>query len=251
MYRRFHDRFGTAGVVIAVIALIAALGGTALAAGGLTGKQKKEVTKIAKKYAGKQGPQGLQGLPGANGKDGASGADGKSVVVSNTAPGCAEGGITVEIEGSGEEDEVCNGEPGQDATFDGSPLAPGVTLTGTWGGINIGGSGGLAPISFPIPLAADIEGANTHVIATPAAVVPAECDDGVAPAASFSHPEADPGQFCIFVRVVGGVTVAVVNKPTGSIGAAPGASVNGALVILEGASNGLTYGTWAVTAPTS
>jgi hypothetical protein len=67
MYQRFHDRFGTAGVVIAVIALVAALGGTAVAAGGLTKAQEKQVTKIAKKYAGK---------PGAAGKDGAAGPAG-------------------------------------------------------------------------------------------------------------------------------------------------------------------------------
>jgi hypothetical protein len=83
LYHRFHDRFGTVGVILGAIALILALGGSAFAAsGGLTGKQKKEVKKIAKQYAGKNGapgatgPQGAPGPAGANGKDGANGADG-------------------------------------------------------------------------------------------------------------------------------------------------------------------------------
>ncbi len=80
MYRRFHDRFGTAGLVVAVVALIAAIGGTAIAAGGLTGKQKKEVTKIAKKFqgTGPAGTQGAPGTPGTNGKDGTNGAAGEA-----------------------------------------------------------------------------------------------------------------------------------------------------------------------------
>ena len=76
MLHRFHDRFGTAGVVIGVIALIVALGGTAFAAAGLNSKQKKEVTKIAKKYAGKPGAPGAAGTNGTNGTAGAKGDTG-------------------------------------------------------------------------------------------------------------------------------------------------------------------------------
>jgi Collagen triple helix repeat (20 copies) len=78
MYRRFHDRFGTAGLVVAIVALVAAVGGTALAAGGLSSAEKKLIKKEVKKYAkaGPQGAQGQPGTPGANGKDGAPGAKG-------------------------------------------------------------------------------------------------------------------------------------------------------------------------------
>lgn len=78
MYRRFHNRFGTAGLVVAIVALVAAVGGTALAAGGLSSAEKKLIKKEVKKYAkaGPQGPQGLPGTAGANGKDGAPGAKG-------------------------------------------------------------------------------------------------------------------------------------------------------------------------------
>jgi hypothetical protein len=134
MLHRFHDRFGTAGVVIAVIALIAALGGTALAAGSLTSKQKKEVTKIAKKYAGKPGatgPAGPAGPAGTNGTNGTNGVGakgdpgnpGQSVLVGSfTAedeeneepagePCQLNGGNEVEVEGSGVVSYTCNGSP--------------------------------------------------------------------------------------------------------------------------------------------
>jgi hypothetical protein len=114
----FHDRFGTAGVVIAVIALVAALSGTALAAkGALTGKQKKEVEKIAKKFAGKNGENGApgeKGAPGTNGKDGTPGTPGESVTLA-AAGSCPNEGTKVTVGTTSE--EICNGTngtPGED-----------------------------------------------------------------------------------------------------------------------------------------
>src|SRR3954447_11133856 len=130
MYRRFHDRFGTAGLLIGVIALIAALGGTALAAGGLTGKQKKEVTKIAKKFAGKAGATGPAGPAGPAGPKGATGEQGPQ----------GERGS----QGEAGEAGMCSGEePKCELPSEG-------TLTGTWSV-----SGGesdleLATVSFPL-----------------------------------------------------------------------------------------------------
>lgn len=138
--RAIREPFGTAGLIVACIALVFALTGAAFAAVGLNAKQKKEVKAIAKHFAGKpgaQGPAGPQGPAGANGKDGANGtngAAGKSVSLVNETPlNCAEGGFTYEVEGSGVENEVCNGEQGAA----GSPWvvgeAPsGATLKGTW-----------------------------------------------------------------------------------------------------------------------
>ena len=126
MYKRYKERFGTAGVVLGIVALILALGGTALAASKLNGTQKKEVEKIAKKYAGKPGAAGTNGQNGApgakgdpgaagtNGTNGTNGKDGKSVKLVNSAPTNCEGGYTYEIEGSGAKNEVCNGEDGAD-----------------------------------------------------------------------------------------------------------------------------------------
>jgi hypothetical protein len=168
MPRRFHDRFGTAGVIVAVIALVAALGGTALAASGaLSGKQKKEVEKIAKKFAGKPGaagpagPAGPAGAAGSNGKDGtngtngSNGAPGKNVALTAEPKGanCAEGGTKVEVEGNAASKKfVCNGTTGFTET-----LPPGKTETGVWGGAfaPLAQAGALEmqiPISFPIPL---------------------------------------------------------------------------------------------------
>ena len=162
MYRRFQDRFGTAGVIIAVIALVAALSGTALAAkGALTGKQKKEVEKIAKKYAGKagapgsagangtngtngkdgaegkEGPQGKAGEDGTDGTNGTNGAAGKGVEKSTIPPGptdtaCDEqGGAIYEVEGSGEEVTICDGKEGSPWTAGGT-LPAGAVETGSW-----------------------------------------------------------------------------------------------------------------------
>lgn len=192
MYQRFHDRFGTAGVLIAVVALIAALSGTALAAkGALTGKQKKEVEKIAKKFAGKDGAPGTagqNGSPGAAGKDGANGTngtngvpgadgeDGKSVTlteVPTTSNECDEqGGAEVEVEGAGSPIQVCSGKDGQQGIqgiqgIEGEPWTPNntlpvdATLTGTWsfqGNASdgappaIGGAGGIAYGTISFPI---------------------------------------------------------------------------------------------------
>lgn len=128
MYRRFHQRFGTAGLIISILALILAVAGTAFAASGLTSKQKKEVTKIAKQYAGKPGttgPQGPQGLPGATGGKGEKGEKG---------------------------DKGDTGLAGKDGTFSTEPLPSGQTLTGIWGQeiAPTNGELSLATISYPI-----------------------------------------------------------------------------------------------------
>jgi hypothetical protein len=134
---RNPEPFGKAGLTVAVIALVLAMVGGAYAAGKLTSGQKKEVEKIAKKYAGKPGAPGAQGNPGTNGTNGTnggSGAAGKSMVVVNTSPpGCPAGGLTVEVEGTEEEHEICNGANGASGTFSTEPLPSGQSLTGAWG----------------------------------------------------------------------------------------------------------------------
>ena len=190
MYRRFQQRFGTAGVIVAVIALVVALSGTALAAkGALTGKQKKEVEKIAKKYAGKPGAPGapgVNGTNGSNGKDGAPGApgedgtdgedgedgtDGKSLVEVDEGPAVCggKGGVIYEVEGSGNENEVCNGAKGEKGDegspwTDGGTLPPGEMETGAWAfaATTADTEGVRVALSFPIPLPAPISAANVH-----------------------------------------------------------------------------------------
>lgn len=180
MYRRFHNRFGTAGVIIAVVALVAALSGTALAASGaLTGKQKKEVEKIAKKYAGTPGAPGAagaNGTNGTNGKDGtngSNGAAGKSVEVEKilvNKQACNQlGGASVKVQGAAQGVEVCNGEKGAQGD-EGEPWSPngtlpvGATETGGWVFIaNLADEEEIyVSLSFPIQLTAGLTAGHVH-----------------------------------------------------------------------------------------
>jgi hypothetical protein len=220
--RAIREPFGTAGLIVACIALVLALTGAAFAAkGALTGKQKKEVEKIAKKFAGKPGapgaagPQGPAGAAGAPGKEGPQGepgqpgANGKSVVTGNATGGeCAEGGITVEVEGSGVKKKVCNGEEGEEgepgatgatgATGEAGVIHPGETLpkgateTGSWAVSGEPVAFGpfqflFAPISFPIPL-------ENHPIPVynPEGNAEEHCTG------NHNNPGAEEGYLCIF-----------------------------------------------------
>lgn len=215
MYRRFHDRFGTAGLVVAVVALIAALAGTAIAAGGLTAKQKKEVTKIAKKYAGKQGPAGPtgpQGPPGANGTNGATGPQGPQG-----------------LQGEGGEDGACSASEPE------CVLPPGATETGTWAGIGES----LIPLPFPLSLPAALPAAQTHK--TGDADFAANCPG------SSTEPKAAAGHLCVYVQRLEGGALTIFNPSIEFVGTANGAASSGAGLYLTG---GLGHGTYAVTAPT-
>ncbi|HXR30999.1 MAG TPA: hypothetical protein VN752_07660 [Solirubrobacterales bacterium] len=147
LYYRFKDRFGTAGLIVAIVALIAALAGTAIAAGGaLTGKQKKEVTKIAKKYAGQSGAPGAQGPAGPKGDPGTKGDTGA------TGPEGPQGDP---------------GAPGEPWTAGGT-LPSGETETGTWMFHHADGpqTGDAVDLSFPIRLAAPLDGDHVHYLST-------------------------------------------------------------------------------------
>jgi hypothetical protein len=262
--RAIREPFGTAGVVIAVIALVAALGGTALAAAKLNGTQKKEVEKIAKKFAGKPGAPGAAGTNGTNGKDGTTGtagtagAPGKSVTVSGSSS-CAEGGITVGVEGSATTHEVCNGEEGEEgeagepgAIHPGESLPEGATETGTWAfnGQEADGEEILAPVSFPIPLHKILN--EEHVHFQGEAGFATHC-----PAAGVSGPEAKAGELCIYSNVNSepdallNATFKGAFKPTDLV--EPGSGKSGAILrfAFSGAPGGVAhgFGSWAVTAP--
>jgi hypothetical protein len=199
MFSRIHEKLGTAGFVIAIVALVAALTGTAIAAAGLNSTQKKEVKKIAKKVA-KQGPagpagaagkDGTNGANGANGTNGTSGAAGKSVKTGSEPAGanCTEGGIWVEVEGSGTKEYVCDGES---ATSGGpqTALQAGETQTGVWSFLGINVFGAFSNISFPLR----VEDVPTfHFIQAP----PATNTDPECPG-SASDPQAEPGALCVY-----------------------------------------------------
>ena len=279
--RAIREPFGTAGLIVACIALVLGLGGAAFAAKtALSAKQKKEVEKIAKKFAGKPGAAGAQGPAGSNGSNGtngAPGANGKSVAVSNTAGGCAEGGITVEVEGSGVKREVCNGEEGlqgesgQDGTFSTEALPSEQTLTGVWSSYiapafptDAHKARAVVPISFPIRVvpAPDIvvwinqEGtagttfnpaSGTFEPFPPEPLTGEELEETCP--GSASSPGAAPGFVCVFTGQSEntGFGNEMFTRP--KLGTSPDPS-SGVVVPFQafGEEEGFITGSWAVTA---
>jgi len=279
MLHRFRDRFGTAGLVVAIVALVLALGGTALAAkGALTGKQKKEVEKIAKKYAGKpgapgatgpagpagaagakgdtgakgdKGEKGDTGNPGTPGTPGTPGADGKSVESIPIATGEAScegnGGTVLEVEESGEPQEICNGSP-----WTVGSLPNGKTETGMWAvGHETAETAALAPVSFAVPLASTT-GMSVHFInvageeekfSEAIGPKPAECSGtGVSPTAA-------PGNLCVYESSRSGPYES--GEGMSFEQAQGGVKVTGSILNFFSEPGGFAYGSFAVTAPTS
>jgi hypothetical protein len=262
MYRRFHDRFGAAGVIIAVVALIAALSGTALAAkGALTGKQKKEVTKIAKKFAGKDGAPGAagqNGAPGAPGKDGApgtNGTDGKDGVSVTSAAfegqkgPCDQGGSEFKA-ANGSVTYACDGQTGFVQEL---PAAE--SLRGVWG--TSGGPTGdysMVPITFatpvsPAPTVYYVYATGTLAIEISPAGVPSPVSDTTeiednCPGTT-DEPGAAPGILCVFAAKETGATFNLTD-----ITAIEGANEFGVVLpMFVTGDKGYAKGSWAVTAP--
>lgn len=264
MFHRFHDRFGTAGVVIGVIALIAALGGSALAAGGLTKPQEKQVTKIAKKYAGKPGAAGAPGAPGAsgtngtNGKDGAPGANGKDGAPG--APGtngtngvsvtgvpepaganCTNGG-TKYTSASGV-NYVCNGANGQTGFTETLPVGETETGTFAFSGLKTEAFPFYwVPISFAIPLSAGLEASEVHYST--------EAGFATTCTGSAEAPTAPSGHLCIYQTFAFNANAFGVFKPDPLLEEA-GTFPSGAAIAYQIPTSPPTaafaLGTWAVT----
>ncbi|MCW2987250.1 MAG: hypothetical protein JWM24_188, partial [Solirubrobacterales bacterium] len=181
--RAIREPFGTAGLIVAMIALVAALGGTALAAAKLNSTQKKEVEKIAKKVAGKPGvagpagsagPAGPAGSAGAKGDKGDAGSPGSPGVPGT--PGAPGTSVSSEEFGiAGKEGKcvgtggskftagttktfACNGKNG--AIQPEETLPSGASETGAWAAQTATQFEVDAPISFTIPLAAPLDGAE-------------------------------------------------------------------------------------------
>lgn len=248
LYRRFQDRFGTAGVILGMIALILALGGTALAAkGALTSQQKKEVKKIAKKYAGKPGPQGPAGPQGSAGKDGSNGANGtngtngQSVTGTPIAAGTECGAQTgVKYTLNGTSTKVCNGETGFTET-----LPSNETETGAWA-VGNNDVAYMVSLSFTIPLEEAPELGFVNVAGEEAAGGEAfhEVEHCTG---SAEEPSAPAGYVCIY-----GASEELGEGPPG-FGWFAATSVNtfvsGAAFPYVAGEEHAAWGTWAVTAP--
>ncbi len=307
MFSTLRTRFGIPGV-ISVMALVFAMLGGAYAANNSSGGGKATASAKAKKGprgpkgatgpAGPQGPAGAQGAPGANGKDGSNGsngsngASGKPVVTGTLNAGqggCVEGGAYVEVkEEPSTKKSVCNGEPGANGNpgATGSPWTLGGTLppssaagcpcteTGTWSTVvrlsNSNITNLEVPISFPIPLGAEL---NTSTIDNPTAANQVhyvfnvlgvnkekninfstfELEEVTSTACTGStrEPKAAPGNLCIYEDTRSSHVAGPINNFGGitKVGAEePGAGKAGAILKLGlTEAGGFAYGSWAVT----
>jgi hypothetical protein len=239
MFSKLHERFGTAGLIVAILALVVALAGTAFAAAGLTSTQKKEVKKIAKQFAGKNGatgPAGPVGAPGAAGKDGAAGLNGTN----GTAGQAGTTGPTGKTGPTG-----TTGATGQ---FELAALPTNATLKGTWSfhGTTGDTNGVLTNITFNVPLAAALDASHVHW-AEEANF--ADFDEGgpgtIGCTGSAQDPTAPSGHLCVYKTVVASSTFQGILKLDL---ATPGASVPGAILGFSTSANGaIGAGSWAVT----
>jgi hypothetical protein len=272
MFSTLRTRFGIPGV-ISVIALVFAMFGGAYAASSSSGGGKATASAKAKKGprgpkgatgpagpAGPQGPKGDTGAAGSNGSNGAPGAAGKSVVIGNSAPGCDSGGKSIEVEGNAaSKKEVCNGEqgePGEPWTAGGT-LPPGATETGAYSIVSTSGEGThfgyeQTAISFPIPLAAELNSSHTIFVPQPPPpaqpVVPAECENSEHEGlASANNPEASPGFLCVFEGNSAGFNT--TEMPIYNPLLSEGAGVMGAILFQKPTGpEAWAQGSWAVTA---
>jgi hypothetical protein len=253
MFSILRNRLGIPGL-IAVIALVFAMGGgAAFAAKKYVITSTKQIKpSVLKQLRGKAGPQGAAGVNGANGKDGANGtngangtagASGKSVVTGTIGAGeqgCNEGGVSVEVEGSGTSKAVCNGEEGSPWTA-GGILPPGQTETGTYGGTFANGQFIALPISFTLPVEPAPEPTFVEGASAPG------CPGIVA-----GVPTAEPGNLCLYKGVeIGGLEAGqspAFFEPTSPAlgeGVTPSGTVFGGVCA---SSNCIWWGAWAVTA---
>ena len=251
MLQSLHQKLGTAGFVISIVALVAALGGGAYAASSHLSGQAEEGSREHRQAPGQEvgkqgkrgkngqnglngangavGPVGLpgaggpQGLPGAKGADGAAGAAGATGA--NGANG-EEG-----LEGP-EGPEGAEGETGFTET-----LPSEQTETGTYAVGRLTEEGAVfVPLSFPIPLAANVD---VHFFAEGAAPT-AECPSGPV------EPEAAPGNLCVYETSGFGLTYEFAeNSETGE---QEEAGKTGTALTFTGEEFASSRGTWAVTA---
>ena len=150
---------------------------------------------------------------------------------------------------------VCNGAKGADGETGFTDTLPGgKTETGSWSSPSLSENPSevLMPISFAIPLAADIAGSNVHFL--PLGGSDANCTGTAA------SPAAAPGHLCVYTAVAIEVieaenkTINAVIQKSGapySGGFASGASQTGAVLNMNVPAFTIANGTWAVTAPTS
>ena len=280
MFSTLRTRFGIPGV-ISVMALVFAMLGGAYAASNSSDGGKATASAKAKKGprgprgpkgdtgpagpagpAGPQGPAGAKGDTGAagsNGSNGSAGAAGQSVKAETEPPfgncGDVEG---VKLTSSSGVNYVCNGVDGANGTQGpkgdpwtaGGTLPAGATETGRFSAVGRPDEteGRLVSVSFPIPLAAPLDGTHVHF-------VPISQQGGavaVCPG-SAENPKAASGHLCVYEETTPAPdegfesTFEVILNSL--LQGEPGANVAGAILVYKVTSAPVSFiaGTWAVT----
>ncbi|HWY17232.1 MAG TPA: hypothetical protein VNY27_00830 [Solirubrobacteraceae bacterium] len=253
--------------IIVTLALVFAMSGGAYAAGHYLITSTKQISpKVLKALKGANGkagaaglagpagaqgtqgapgPQGAAGAKGENGANGSAGTNGESVTVAKAGSECKEGGSKFTVGGKSE--HVCNGEKG--VIHPGETLPKGSSEMGVWAEPHAlqyaTGKPQLlsVPISFTIPLPAEIPESNVHFI-KPKEAAPAGCKGDV------EKPEAESGNLCVFASVQEGVTDPSFADPE-TASASGSAGPRGTLLqfLIGESGEGVLFcrGTWVVT----
>lgn len=243
MLKRFRP---TPSGVIATIALVLAMSGGAYAA-------KRYLITSTKQIS----PSVLKALKGAAGKPGAAGATGSAGPAGQAGGVGPAGGAGTDGKEGKEGPQGIPGIPGKNGK-EGSPwtangtLPEGATETGTWSMGEVPAGSGPAflktAISFTIPLASPIAGANVHIFE--GATIPPGCS-GTPGVGHVTDLKAEPGNLCVWVASVTTAEVAVkasqitaLNLESSEVGMGThGGALNTFLVSEETAGEGV----WAVT----
>ncbi len=252
----FRKHFN-ATTIVAIVALVFAMTGGAYAAKHYLITNTKQISpkvlKQLKGQNGKNGANGAAGAAGANGKDGAQGLPGKdgnngtngtngkdgasvsSATVLTASSTCSKLGGSEFTAAEGKKTTACNGKEGSPWT-DKGVLPQGSSETGTWSAISVENAfktiGGVASVSFAIPLAA-----------APTVEYIGEGEEGLVHATecpgTLSEPKAAEGYLCVYTE----------NQGAGGAFESPHSFAAGAVLQVKEAAVGFEmYGTWAVTA---
>jgi collagen triple helix repeat protein len=276
MFKRIHQKLGTAGFIISIVALVAALGGGAYAANG------GSAAKATASAKAKQGKQGKPGKTGPAGPAGAQGPAGPAGPKGDTGAAGANGSNGASGATGAKGATGATGATGQTGFT--STLPAGKTETGTFLLESTGLSAQIATtISFAIPLPSSLGEAEVHLIAPdgkelvkkttePAEEVdPTGCGTAIktptGPEINAANPQAAPGNLCVYIGaaiseeiyatlgsqlivdpVAECASLACFGKGEGGVGAS---TAGARLYTTSEAPQEAVWGTWAVTAPTS
>jgi Collagen triple helix repeat (20 copies) len=229
MFSAIRRRFNYANIA-ATLALVFAMSGGAVAAQRYLITSTKQISpKVIKALQGHNGVAGPVGAAGPNGQGGQTGLKGETG---------QEGKQGTEGKEGKEGKAGKEGPPGPQAI---STLPSGSSESGQWAAISTATGAGqtlATTISIPIPLAA---APAVHFIAENSAP-PAGCSGSV------EHPSAEPGNLCVFVRLLSEAQFQFMyDSQTNSVEAAGG---TGTTLAFESTKAGTAQalGTWAVSA---